>query len=68
MDFELFSVSKLNVSCKNERDSQRNPEPHFVARLHWQNFLSLKLLKLYMEEAHSTSRNGTFKHNLLSLL
>ena len=46
MDFELFSVSKLNVSCKNERDSQRNPEPHFVADLHWQNFFLSKYIEI----------------------
>ena len=69
MDFELFSVSKLKFSCKNERDSQRNPEPHFLAHLHWQNFFSLsniEILENYMEGP--IAETGLFKHNLLSLL
>ena len=30
MDFEVLSISKLNSCCKNEIDSERNPEPHFL--------------------------------------
>ena len=61
MDFEVFSVSKLNFPAKMKEIRKETR-----SLISWQictgrTFFSLNILKLYMEGAHSTSRNGTFQ-------